>query len=136
VQLLAAQDDVDDLFRVPDAASDLARSEAATIRESLAALTDRLDAGDIDEDEWLVMSRAKKARLAEVEAQVIPSTAPVMDGLAESADPAEWFAGLKLEQQRALVDRLLTVKVLKGLAGGRGFRPEAISVTPRKPVAA
>ena len=70
-----------------------------------------------------------KLEMAQAEAAT-PARSHVLGELVEAADPAEVWEALPLDRQRAVVNLLMTVRILPAKTrGGRGFDPETVEIT-------
>jgi site-specific DNA recombinase len=112
---------------------DVAALRAESAR--LAAIAGRQAAmhalGEISDAELRAGSRARKARLDKIAAQLAATTEP--DPLGEfrdAPDAAAVLEALPLPRQRVVVRLLVAVTLKRATRRGQGFDPESVEVTP------
>ena len=97
------------------------RAERVSVRGLMEELDDDRDAGRIDRDRWVRRNKRLQDRLAEIARALEPvGRVNPFVGVVDADDPAGvWFGslsdrsdGLPLGQRRAILDRLMTVRVL------------------------
>jgi hypothetical protein len=119
----------------PDPGADpAAEDQVAELKERIAATIERFTGSDsISDDQLEDILRGLNQRLAAAEARAMPPRplAPVLAGLTGEA-PTVDFDSLPLERKRAVIDRLVTVKIHRSLRGRRGFRPDSVTVERRR----
>jgi hypothetical protein len=128
----------------PDAAELLVArvrdEQAAAAAEDAAALRGRLDeaavlfaAGQIDRRQLSRISETVRPELdrAEARAQVVDD-APLFAGLVDASDVRAAWNTLPLTRQRAIVDALLSIRVLPSRTGRSVFDPDAVETSWRR----
>ena len=129
-----AAPDARDLLAEPNRAD-----EAQTAARQLQQLQDRLNeaagafaAGVIDMQQLTMINAAIRPKLAEAQTTAAsPSRSRVLGGLVSDREPAEVWAALSPEQQRAVVRLLVEVRILPTRRGS-GFDPDSIEITWRQ----
>ncbi|MGH6691141.1 MAG: recombinase family protein [Gammaproteobacteria bacterium] len=127
-----ARDDAADLL-VDDERPDVEalRTTAQTLRARLDALADDLG---IDERTLARRARALRAELADVEGSMVhASRADVLGDLVRAGDPGKVWDGLDVDRQRAVIDTLMTVRLLPPGRGARTFDPATVEIVWRQP---
>jgi site-specific DNA recombinase len=123
----------------PDAADllvDHSRPDAAALRREAAALRRRRDAqarmhadGDITDAELSAGSKRIRARLAEIDGTLaVAGRADLLGPLVHADDVAAAWEAMDVDRQRAVVDEVMTVRLLPPGRGVRRFRPETVDV--------
>ncbi|MEQ7124721.1 recombinase family protein [Actinopolymorpha sp. B11F2] len=108
---------------------DRMRGEADNLRRRIDALAVDLE---IDERTLARRDRALRERLAVVEAELADAgRVDVLGALVGVDDVAAAWDGLDLDRRRAVVDLLLTVRLLPVGRGVRTFRPESVGIAWR-----
>lgn len=129
VERLSRQDAADLLV-------DHSRPDVAALRTEAAALRKRRDAqvrmhadGDITDAELAAGSRRIRARLAEIaDTLAVSGRADLLGPLVHADDVAAAWEAMDTDRQRAVVDELVTVRILPPGRGVRRFRPETVDV--------
>jgi site-specific DNA recombinase len=128
----------------PDAAEllvDREAPDAAQLREQALTLRGRINAlaaefaedDDASPREFREASQRLRARLAEVEAKMAhPQRSRVLVDLIAAEDPAEAWKAMMLDRQRAALDVLAEVTLLRGRVGRGPFDPTTVRIVPRK----
>lgn len=114
--------------------------DAAQLREQALTLRGRIDAlaAEFAEDdeasprEFREASQRLRARLAEVEAKMAhPRRSRVLVDLVTAEDPAAAWKATPLDRQRAALDALAVVTLLRGRVGRAPFDPTTVRIVPR-----
>jgi len=105
--------------------------EAGALRARLNIVADRFADDEIDAEQLSRITAKYRPRLAEVE--LLLRSARAMPDLADLAteDIASRWQDVPLERRRAVIDYLITVRILpvgKGSHGRAGFDPRGVSV--------
>jgi DNA invertase Pin-like site-specific DNA recombinase len=90
--------------------------------------------GDMPDDEYMEGSRARKARLARIRADLAAATAP--DPLAEfrgQPGAEKVWDSLPLPRKRAVLKLVASVTLLPAARRGKGFDPESVRIGPVRP---
>lgn len=132
-----SEPDAADLLRVVDTDFDAeaARAEAAGLRAKLAGLAADYADGVLDREQMRIVSNRHRARLTELAAALadVGQVDPVA-GLVHADDPSKTWDSYPLAAQRAVLDELMEIRVLKGRAGspsGARFHPDTVQITWR-----
>jgi site-specific DNA recombinase len=112
------------------------RPDAGKLREQAVALRTRLDgaaaayaAGAIELTQLTTITETIKARLTEVESQMIDTgRADVLGPLVGAEDVRAVWDALSVSRRRAVIDLLMTVVVHSPGRGTRTFRPESVQI--------
>nr|WP_281379843.1 recombinase family protein [Flexivirga oryzae] len=110
-----AEPDAADLFAAADHGDELAelRDELTGARSRLDGLAEAFAAGDIDRQALAAGSRRLRDRIATLEAMVgALAVNPAVSEVASAEDAAEALAALPQDQQRQVIDALLTIKLM------------------------
>jgi len=118
------------------------RAKATVLRQRLDSLATAFADGDLDARQLRAGSARLHRQLTEVETELAAAArGSVLSGVVDAPDPAEVWAGLSLDRQRAIVDLLVTVVVLPATRKGRPagwrkgqsyFDPATVKVEPRR----
>lgn len=109
-----------------------ATAEADGLRARLNVAADDYADGKIDAEQLERITARLRPKLdrARAASRVVDDT-PLLAGLVGAADmPAVWD-GMALSRRRAVVDLLLSVRVLRGRRGAREFDPESVEIAWR-----
>lgn len=129
--------DEQDLLRPRDPGVDVeaAKSEAATLRARLSGLAADYSDGVLDREQMRVASGRIRSRLSELgialaEAGRVDPVESLVHAGRRGEDPTTLWESYSLGVRRAVVDRLLAVRVLRGNPGSRGrvFDPDTVDV--------
>lgn len=124
--------DARDLLVRDDGAATEARERAAGVRARLDGAADDYAAGLLDRDQLRRITARLRPELETAEAEAARSVQGVDPGmLATLAGPeaATRWGALSVPQKRALMDTFgLRVRLLPGLRGGPGFKPESVEI--------
>lgn len=105
------------------------RADADGLRRRIEALADDLD---IDERTLARRDKALRTRLAGIEAQLADAGRVDLLGPLVGADDVEAaWNGLDIDRRRAVVDLLMTVRLLPPGRGVRDFDPATVDVQPK-----
>lgn len=115
------------------------RTDVDELRTELTTLTNRLDelaaafaAGEIDRNQLRTGTTKVRTRIAEAESRLADSNrVSVLGDLVTADDVAAVWNGLDLDRQRAVVDVLMSVRLLPVGRGARTFRPDTVEITWR-----
>ena len=122
VGLLAAQDD----------GARGAVVEVAELRGRLDAAADDFADGTLDREQFHRITERVRPRLEAAQARVrVVDASPLLAGLVDAEDVHEAWVALPLSRQRAVVDVLMTVRVLRAQQGARVFDPAAVEIAWR-----
>jgi hypothetical protein len=133
--LLARNADDPDVFAALQA-------EALAVRARLKELARQFMVGAVDAAQLAEGTRIGQDRLGEIEkAQAAAVRVSALDVLAGAPDPGQAFLDADLDRQRAIVDTLVTVRLMPGRKGrpvgwkqGQSyFNPESVQVGWRAP---
>lgn len=129
-----ARPDVADLL-TPDRSDErrIAVAEAEALRARLDRAADDYADGKVDarQLERITARLRPQITAAELRARVVDDS-PLLNGIAGRRDAAEVWDTLSLTRRRAIVDLLLTVRILRTQPGARVFDPAAIEITWRQ----
>lgn len=118
-------------------------AQQAGLRQRLASLTDLFTEGAIDAVQLRDGSAKLREQLAALEQQMAAvSQTSALAGIAGAPDPASIWAGMDLARRRAVVDALMTVRLLPAPKGRPvGWRPgqpyfhrDSVDIAPRVPL--
>jgi site-specific DNA recombinase len=121
---------------VPDRSGERRQAvqEANHLRARLDRAADDYADGKIDLRQLERISARLRPQLEAAEARArIVDDSPLLDGLVGSDRAAEVWAGLSLTRRRAVVDLLLSVRILRGRPGARAFDPDTVAIEWRQP---
>lgn len=116
------------------------RVERASIRQRLDSLAGMFAAGEIDTRQFATATKALKSREAEIDARLAAiGTRSPLEVFAGKDIRRVWFGegedrvgGLTLGQRRAIVESLVTVKIMPGKPGkqsnGKYFDPDSVRI--------
>lgn len=127
----------------PDAAELLAddtRPDAAELRSESQALRIRLDAlatefadGELTASQLRTATARLRARLDGVERSLADAgRVNVLGPVVGAEDVAAAWEGLDVDRRRAVIDLLMTVRLLPPGRGTRTFRPETVDIEPKR----
>ena len=133
------------LLARPDAADLLAPDRGDEIRQAIAdaeGLRARLDRaaddyadGKIDARQLERISARLRPQLQAAEARArIVDDSPLLAGVAGQPDARRVWDGLSLTRQRAIVDLLMEVRIMRTKQGARVFDPESVELIPKRPL--
>jgi site-specific DNA recombinase len=107
-----------------------AAAEAAELRAKLDNAADDYADGVIDREQMHRLSERLRPRLEAAQAAARQvNDAPLLDGLVGVPDPGRVWDGLPLARRRAVIDLLLTIRVLRARQGARSFDPGSLEVS-------
>lgn len=107
--------------------------EVKRLRSRLEAVNAEYDADIIDGVRWRSKSERIKAELARVEQTLATSrSGSALAPLLDSPDPSEAFLSAPVMAQRAVVDALCVVRLLRGVRGVRVFDPASVVIEWRR----
>jgi site-specific DNA recombinase len=110
------------------------RTTAQTLRARLDELAGLFAAGSVTGSQLAAGSERLRAELADVERSMAhASRADVLGDLVRAADPGKVWDAIDVDRQRAVVDTLMTVKLLSPGRGARTFDPATVEVEWRQP---
>ncbi|MCB0914357.1 MAG: recombinase family protein [Actinobacteria bacterium] len=121
-----AQPDVRDLL-VDTEADEALVEEARALRARLSQINSEYDDGVIDGPRWRTATEKVKASLATVERRMVNST-NAASGVLTAPDPVQAFTDASLDQQRAVIDTLMTVTLHRGVRGRKAFDPDSVVI--------
>jgi site-specific DNA recombinase len=130
---LSRPDAIDVLY--PDRSTEVraAANTAAELRAQLDVAADQCGDGLIDATQLARITARIRPRLAAAEAASrVVDDAPLLEGLVGNPKLAEVWPTLPITRRRAVVDMLVTVKLLPAGAGARRFDPETVQVEQKK----
>jgi site-specific DNA recombinase len=109
-----------------------AAAELATLQARLDVAADEYADGKIDarQLERITQRLRPKVEAAKVSARTVDDS-PLLGGLVGAGDVRKRWATMPLTRQRAVVDLLLSVRVLRAAPGARSFDPECVEITWR-----
>ncbi|MFF0876853.1 recombinase family protein [Micromonospora aurantiaca (nom. illeg.)] len=111
---------------------DALRTELSTLRTRRKSILALVADGTFTENEARAQVTVLTRRTAEVEAALSDAgRVNVLGPLVDAADPAAAWDALDIERQRAVIDALMTVRLLPPGRGTRTFRPESVVITWR-----
>ncbi|KXC06420.1 recombinase family protein [Microbacterium hominis] len=110
----------------PDVDADPLRDEHATLTERKATLAGLVADGTMTGAEVRDHVERLNARLAELDRLLDGVDAPAV--MLSDEEMAAGVAALERDRQRALIDTLMTVYLLRGKRGKKGFDPESVQV--------
>ena len=124
-----SRSDVADLFAPVDDRTRKAVAEAAELRARLDTAAEDYADGTLDREQFHRITERLRPRLeaAQARARVVDST-PLLDGLVGVDDVRAAWDALPLGRRRAIVDLLMTIRVLRARQGARTFDPESIAI--------
>jgi DNA invertase Pin-like site-specific DNA recombinase len=119
-----------------DVTSEL-HAEALTLRARLDELGDLFGDGEIDRRQWARQRERIEGKLDAVSAVLAEQqTESVLDGIATAELPSAAFLAQPVARQRAVVDALMTVRILPAKPGrlpkGVEFDYSRVEITPRE----
>ncbi|WP_298860819.1 recombinase family protein [uncultured Microbacterium sp.] len=114
----------------PDVDTDHLRTEQAALTDRKATLAGLVADGTMSRDEVREAVAGLNARLAELDQALTGASRPV-DVVAEYKAMLDSFDSLNLDRQRALIDTLMTVYLLRSPRGRKGFDPGTVRVVWR-----
>lgn len=112
---------------VPDVDADPLRAERDALADRKATLAGLVADGTMSDDDVREAMAQVKARLAEIDSALAKVAHPV-DLVATYQAMLDSFGTLHLDQQRTLIDTLMTVHLLRVPQGKRGFDPDTVQV--------
>lgn len=129
-----AREDATDLLvaeRGPEAAQ--AAEEAALLRARLDNAADAFANGDIDRRQLTRITERLRPQIeaADARARIVDDT-PLFAGVVGVADVQEAWDALPLSRKRAIVDALVSIRVLPSRTGRGVFDPDAVQITWRQ----
>jgi hypothetical protein len=114
-----------------------ARAEAAVLRTRLAGLAADYGDGVLDRDQMRVASERIRSRMLELGAALVEvgQVDPVAALIGANEGLEEVWGAYPLSTQRAVVDKLMAIRVLRGRSGsaGRTFDPDTVEIVWREP---
>ncbi|MFA4895670.1 recombinase family protein [Microbacterium sp.] len=113
----------------PDVDTDPLRDEHATLTERKATLAGLVADGTMTRDDVREAVERLNVRLAEIDRVLDSAGSPV--ALLTEEEQRSGLAALNLDRQRALIDTLMTVDLLRAPRGRRGFDPDSVVVAWR-----
>jgi site-specific DNA recombinase len=127
---LARPDAVDLLIPPADDRARQALKEAEEVRARLDTAADDYADGKLDREQFHRITERLRPRFeaAQARARVVDTT-PLLVGLVGVRDVRKKWDDLTLSRQRAIVDLLLHIEVLRTKSGVRVFDPEAIDIS-------
>jgi site-specific DNA recombinase len=111
----------------PDVDTDPLRAEHATLTDRKADLAGLVADGTMSRADVKSAVERLNARLHELDRALAGADRPV-DMAAAYRDVLDGFDTLSLDRQRALIDTLMTVHLLRAPRGRRGFDPESVRI--------
>jgi hypothetical protein len=128
-----ARDDAADLL-APDRSDErrAAVSEARGLRARLDRAADDYADGKIDarQLERITARLRPEVDAAHARARIVDDS-PLLDGIIGRPDAADVWETLSLTRQRAIVDLLTNVRIMRTTQGARTFDPESVEITWR-----
>jgi DNA invertase Pin-like site-specific DNA recombinase len=130
-----AREDAADLL-APDRSDErrAAVTEARDLRARLDRAADDYADGKIDarQLERITARLRPQVDAAHARARIVDDS-PLLDGIIGRPDAAEVWETLSLTRQRAIVDLLMTVRIMRAKPGARVFDPETVEIAWRQP---
>lgn len=126
--------DAAELLTADDAGPDAEalRSEVLALRGRLDTLAEQFADGVLTDQQMRAANLRVRTRLAEVEGLLADAgRVNILGPLVNSDDVAATWDGLDVSRQRAVIDTLMTVRLLLVGKGVRTFKPETVELTPR-----
>ena len=112
----------------PNVDTDPLREEHATLRERKATLANLVADGAMSKDDVKDAAKRLNARLVEIEHTLQAADSPVVL-LTEFLNLMEGLHAMNLDQQRALINTLMTVHLLRAPRGRKGFDPATVLIS-------
>ena len=113
----------------PNVDTDPLRDEHAALTERKATLAGLVADGTMTRDDVREAVERLNARLAEIDRALDSAGSPV--ALLTEEEQRAGLTALDLDRQRALIDTLMTVDLLRAPRGRRGFDPASVVVAWR-----
>jgi site-specific DNA recombinase len=127
---LARPDALDLLAPPRDDRTREAVAEVAELRARLDTAADDYADGKLDREQFHRITERLRPRLEAAQARTrVLDTAPLLVGLVGEPHVRSKWDGLPLTRQRAIIDLLLHIEVLRTKPGARVFDPEAIDIS-------
>jgi site-specific DNA recombinase len=111
----------------PDVDLDPLRNEHATLTESKATLAGLVADGSMSRADVKVAVEQVNARLAEIDRELQAADSPVT--LLTEDEQRAGLDALNLDRQRALIETLMTVHLLRAPRGRKAFDPDSVRIT-------
>ncbi len=125
-----SRSDVSALLAPQDDSARRAVVEAAELRGRLDAAADDYADGKLDREQFHRITERLRPRLEAAQARTrVVDTSPLLASLVGVNDVRKKWDGLPLSRQRAIVDLLLHIEVLRTRPGTRVFDPTAIDIS-------
>lgn len=127
-----AMPDAVGLLAPPDESNRKAAAEGADLRGRLDNAADDYADGVLDREQFHRITERLRPRLeaAQARARVVDSS-PLLADLIGADDVRKVWEGLPLSRKRGVVDRLLSIRVLRAKPGARVFDPSSVEIAWR-----
>lgn len=126
--------DAVDLLRPPDDSTPPGYGRGGRAARPARHRSRRLRRRMLDREQFHRITERLRPLLAAAQARArVVDSSPVLAGLADAPDVEAAWQSLSLARRRAVVDLLLTVRVLRTQPGARTFDPACIEIAWRTP---
>lgn len=132
VQLLSRPDARDLLIDHQQPDIDELRDQAQALRSRLDSLATEFAEGELTPSQLRTATVRLRSKLATVEQELADAgRVDILGDLITAEDVAEAWKALDTDRKRAVVDLLMTIKLLPAGQGARTFDPTTVEITPK-----